>query len=122
MGLNTFPITVYIMLSTALLFLHWVHHGSSSRQTSLTLSSLKSVHLFLFCVNFEISWTNLSCQCHGCFSALNFEIGNWNMPFIIINLSSKLESWRESNGRQESAVCVVGLGELLCLAGTVVYS
>lgn len=34
------------------------------------------------------------------------------MPFIIVNLSSKLESYRESNGRQESAVCVVSLGEL----------
>lgn len=113
MGLNTFPITVYIMLSTALVFL-LVRHGSPSRQTSLTLSPLRCVHLFVLCVNFEISWTNLCCQCHGLFSALNFLIGNWNMPSIIVNLSSKLESYRESNGRRESAVCVVGLGETSC--------
>lgn len=48
---------------------------------------------------------------YGLFSALNIEIGNWNMPFILVNLSSKLESYRESNRREESAVCAVGRGE-----------
>lgn len=78
------------------------------------------MHLFLHCVHFEISWTNLCCQCHGLFSALNIEIGNWNMPFILVKLSSKLEIYGEFNAREESAVCAVGLGEfrgvLLCLA------